>query len=36
MGELAFYSIFPNLPKLNVDGMRRKNGKKYPKLLQIW
>jgi hypothetical protein len=36
MGELGFYSIFPNMPKLNGDGMRRKNEKKKkknPKLL---
>jgi hypothetical protein len=28
MGELAFYSIFPNMAKLSGDGMRRKNEKK--------
>jgi hypothetical protein len=27
MGELAIHLIFPNMPKLNVDGMRRKNEK---------
>jgi hypothetical protein len=33
MGELAFYLIFPNMPKQNVDGMRRKNEKKNPKIV---
>ncbi len=33
MGELAIHLIFPNMPKLNVDGMRRKNEKKKPKIV---
>jgi hypothetical protein len=33
MGELAIHLIFPNMPNLNVDGMRRKNEKKKPKIV---